>query len=78
MTARYVLERTLPNGQVKTQGPTSRREACALAAYVLADNAHATKGDALRFARRLDDAQDGEAVAAYGYSFRLIKEVAND
>jgi hypothetical protein len=77
MSPRYVLERTLPDGQVKTQGPTTRREACGLAAYVLTDNSVTSKQVALAVARRLDDAPDGLPVEGYGgYSFRLIRESA--
>jgi hypothetical protein len=78
MSTQYTLERTLPDGQVKTQGSTTRRGACGLAAYVLTDNAVTSKHLALAVARRLDEASDGETVAACGYSFRLIREVAND
>jgi hypothetical protein len=75
---RYILERTLPDGQVKTQGPTTRRQACGLAARVIADNLGTTNRTAIAVARQLDDATDGETVAAHGYTFRLIREATND
>jgi hypothetical protein len=71
MTAQYTLERTLPDGQVKTQGPTTRRQACGLAAHVIADNCGTTDRAALAVARQLNDSPDGATVESHGYTFRL-------
>ena len=71
--ARYLLERTLPDGTVKTHPNTMTARECATAAmYVLHDSAGATRQDATQAASRVQDAIDGSAVESHGYQFRLL------
>jgi hypothetical protein len=76
MSTAYTLERTLPDGQVKTQGPTTRRGACGLAACVLTDNLGVSRSAALTLAHELHRTPAGRPVEAYGYTFRIVPESA--
>jgi hypothetical protein len=69
----YTLERTLPTGEVKTQGPlVSKRRAASCALYVLTDNGVTTTKLAGHVAAELDRSPVGTRVAAYGYTFRIL------
>jgi hypothetical protein len=76
MSTQYTLERTLPDGQVKTQGPTTRREAVILAGWVLTDNLGTSRYAASRVMQELGHAPDGTAVKSHGYTFRLVSDAS--
>ena len=72
--AGYWLERTLPSGEVKSQGPhRTRWSACQSAGYVIWDNRLGTRKQAGEVAVRLSTGGDGEPVEFAGYSFRLVQ-----
>lgn len=70
----FQLVRTTPAGVERKQGPVRKaRDAAALAARVLCDNAGVPKADAQRFSGDLHRAALGETVThqATGYRFRI-------
>lgn len=70
------LERTLPDGTVKTHPMAmTAREAGVAAAYSLYDNGVCSKADAQRVSPKVEQSA-GEPVEAFGYTFRLIPSQA--
>jgi hypothetical protein len=73
----YQLTRRLPDGTVKRHSITfaTRRDAAKAAAYVLADNGAAPRGDAAAFASRLQDTAVGTEMGhPSGYVFTITED----
>lgn len=68
------LERTLPNGTVKSHNEAmTHRQAAQAAMFSLHDNGVATKSEANKFAAKVEDAKVGETVEhPSGYKFRKV------
>lgn len=74
MLATFDLHRTTPDGRVAVQpGYATKRAASIGASYVLYDNGAATKAEAQVVAAQIGRAPIGETLAAFGYSFRIVK-----
>lgn len=68
----YTLRRTLPSGEVKEQGPfTKRRQAVQAAFFVLLDNRVDHLWDAAASASRLEIA---DRMETSGYTFEIVAD----
>jgi hypothetical protein len=73
MSRAYILERTLPDGTIRTHSPMRRRAAVSAAYFVLLDNGAAPATAARAVAAELADRPDGERVQGFGYTFRIVE-----